>query len=107
LGQWEHAIKSFVSIAAVLCAGAIAGLVAVFLIDGLPTWMHSGLSEREEREACETALKARIGSFTLTTSPTSMRSVWPHSVTLFIGAGTTDIAVCRFAREGSMTIDLK
>ena len=100
-------MKSVVSIAAVLGAGAIAGLLAVFLIDGLPTWMHSGLSEREEREACETALKARIGSFTLATSPTSMRSVWPHTVTFFISTGTTNMAVCRFAREGSMTVDLK
>lgn len=100
-------MKSVVSIAAVLGAGAIAGLLAVFLIDGLPTWMHSGLSEREEREACETALKARIGSFTLATSPTSMRSVWPHTVTFFIGSGTTDMAVCRFARDSSMTMELR
>jgi hypothetical protein len=36
-------------------------------------WLRGGLSEHEEREACETALKDRIGSFTLATSPTSMR----------------------------------
>jgi hypothetical protein len=70
-------------------------------------WLRGGLSEHEEREACETALKDRIGSFTLATSPTSMRSVWPHTIPFFISTGTTDMAVCRFTREGSMTMVLK
>ncbi|HEV8716323.1 MAG TPA: hypothetical protein VGX03_26305 [Candidatus Binatia bacterium] len=91
-----------VELISIILGSSALALGIVNLVSGdLPSWLRTGLSEREEREACEAALKARIGSFTLTASPDSKRSEWPHIVT-FPG-----LAVCHFARDGTMTINLE
>jgi len=85
----------------ILGTSALALGIFNLMNGGVPSWLRSGPSEREEREACEAALKARVGSFTLSASPESMRSEWPHTVT-FPG-----LAVCHFARDGTMTMNLE
>jgi hypothetical protein len=93
-------MKPWAIVVTILAAGAVAGLVAALVLGGIPGLFQRGMSEGEERRTCEAALKARVGSFMLGGSPTSQREEWPHSV-WFAGVGR-----CRFARDGTMTVEL-
>ncbi len=97
-------MKPGIIIAAILAAGAIGGGIAGVMTGGLPWWLTPGPSEAEQVETCRTLVRARVGDYTLSNSPTADRRDWPHKV-LMTGM-PFGMALCRFASDGSITAEI-